>query len=105
MELVSWYSIWGVKHVPKAQSPYRLKEDLSQNLGVEGHQSLRYKADNQSSKFRVVGKLEQKTRKADRSVFHRHGQGQTWQDRFKAGLPHCRSRVAQFHRRPHLLPS
>lgn len=23
-------------------------------------------------KFRVVGKLEQKTRKADRSVFHRH---------------------------------
>lgn len=67
-----------MEHVPKAQSPYHLKEDLSQNLGVEGHQSPRYKADNQSSKFRVVGKLEEKTRKAGRSVSHGHGQHQEW---------------------------
>lgn len=67
-----------MEHVPKAQSPHHLKEDLSQNLGVEGHQSPRYKADNQSSKFRVVGKLEQKTRKADRSVSHGHGLHRAW---------------------------
>lgn len=54
-----------MEHVPKAQSPYHLKEDLSQNLGVEGHQSPRYKADNQSSKFRVV---ETKQRKPGRQA-------------------------------------
>ena len=67
-----------MEHVSKAQSPYHLKEDLSQNLGVEGHQSPRYKADNQSSKVRVVGKLEQKTRKADRSVSHGHDLHWAW---------------------------
>lgn len=38
-------------------------------------------------KFRVVGKLEQKTRRADRSVFHRHGQGRHGKIGLRLGSP------------------
>lgn len=84
-----------MEYVLQAQGLYHLKEDLSQNLGVVGHQGTRHKADSQYSKARVMGKLEWKIRMADTRMSHGPGGGQTQQDQVKVGLLHYRSRGAQ----------
>ena len=60
----------GAEHVAmvvQVQAPRCLKQDLSQNLRVVGHEAPRCSAGTQRSKFRVVGKPQWKTEKADRS--------------------------------------
>lgn len=99
-----------MEHVPKAQSPYHLKEDSAKiwEWRVIRAQDTRLIIRATNSEW-----WENRNRKPGRqtevcpmgTACTGHGQGQTWQDRFKVGLPHGRSRVAQFHRRPHLLAS